>query len=94
MYSDGCFNPWERLGCKNRDVSTSHLDLVEEKVFESLKALLQEYKLDTNKSTKNLELSSSIENINNQIIQLNLELKKADLQKSKLYDFLEQRNIQ
>ena len=90
FYSENCYSPIERIGCKNRCVTTSHLSDVEEKVFESLKIILNDYKLDLKKSTKNVELEKLIENIEKQISQLNQELEQTELQKNKLYDFLEQ----
>lgn len=79
-----------RICCKNYDVGSSHLSLVEEKIFESLKILLDNYKLDLKKSNKTSEISNLINNTNQQITQLNDELDKTNSQKNKLYDFLEQ----
>ena len=90
FYSEKSLSAIERIGCKNHCVSTSHLADVEQKVFDSLKIILNEYKLDINKSTKNIEINGIINNIDNQIEQLKQELEKANLQKGKLYDFLEQ----
>ena len=90
LYSTSSFHSWERIGCKNRDVATSHLDLVEEKVFESLKVLLSDYKLDLTKENYNQEIDILIKNTNTKIEQLNNELEKTSNQKEKLYDFLEQ----
>lgn len=90
FYSVNSFHSWERIGCKNRDVATSHLDLVEKKVFECLKILLNDYKLDLNKNTSNNEIEVLIQNTNTKINQLNTELEKSNSQKGKLYDLLEQ----
>ena len=79
-----------RIHCKNYDVGSSHLSLVEEKIFQSLKILLNDYKLDLKKSNKIMEISNLINNTNSQITQLYSELDKSNLQKNKLYDFLEQ----
>lgn len=89
-FSSNSFSSFERILCKNKDVSSSHLDKIEEKVFESLKILLNNYKLDFNKDTNNTEISALISNTNNQVEQLNTELDKINSQKSKLYDLLEQ----
>ena len=60
FYSEKSLSAIERIGCKNHCVSTSHLADVEQKVFDSLKIILNEYKLDINKSTKNIEINGII----------------------------------
>lgn len=78
------------IRCKEHHVASSHLDIVEKKVLESLQMLLNEYKLDIASSNSQLEIQSLIDNSEKQIKQLNDELEKTYLQKEKLYDFLEQ----
>lgn len=89
-FSKNSFSSFERIVCKNKDVSSTHLDKIEEKVFESLKIILNNYKLDLKKDTKNTEISTLIKNTNAQLIQFNFELDKINSQKIKLYDLLEQ----
>lgn len=79
-----------RLGCRNYDISSSFLYLIEDKILQSLQILLNNYKLDLSSSNKDIEISSSIKNIDNQIVHLTKDLEKTSSQKSKLYDFLEQ----
>lgn len=86
----GGFDPNIRIGCRNYDTSSSSLELVENKVLESLKIILNDYKLDLKKATEKQKLDILIKNTNNQIEQLNQELDKSNSQKSKLYDLLEQ----
>lgn len=78
------------IRCMHHHVASSHLDLVEKKVFEALQNLLNSYKLDLSSSSTNNEISSLISNTEKQISLLNDELNKASSQKEKLYDFLEQ----
>lgn len=79
-----------RVCCKNHDVASTHLDILENRVFESLKIMLNDYKLDIQKSNSDMEIDTLIENTNTQISQLNIELGKTANQKTKLYDLLEQ----
>ncbi len=90
LYSPNNFAPSIRIGCKNYDTSSSSLEIVEDRIFESLKIMLNDYKLDISKSNPNMELDTLIDNTNMQIAQLNIELEKTTSQKSKLYDLLEQ----
>lgn len=90
LYSCSSFTTCERIGCKNYDVASSHLDIVEKKVFEGLKELLKDYKLDLSKNHLNNEITTLIKNTNTRIDQLKIELEKTNAQKEKLYDFLEQ----
>lgn len=84
------YSPYIRIGCKNYDVASSHLDVVEEKIFQSLQILLNDYKLDLSKNNSSLEVEYLIQNTNLKIAQLNTELEKTLNQKTKLYDLLEQ----
>ena len=78
------------LTCKKcNKVSSSKLSLVEEKVFDMLKILLSDYKIDLKSSESREKIDTLIENTNKQIQQLNEQLKQTSLQKNKLYDFLE-----
>ncbi len=90
IYSKSSFNEYVRIGCKNYDVASSHLDLVETKIFESLKILLNDYKLDLTKENSDKEINILIQNTNSKIVQLNTELDKSNSQKERLYDLLEQ----
>ena len=90
LYSSTNFSPYIRVGCKNYDVASSHLDIVEDRILESLKIILNDYKIDLTKSNSNTEIESLIENTNNKIKLLEIELEKTGHQKTKLYDLLEQ----
>lgn len=79
-----------RLGCRNYDTSSSSLELVEEKLIESLKIILNDYKLDLKNATNKQKIDTLIQNTDKQIELLKQELEKANSQKSKLYDLLEQ----
>lgn len=76
--------------CKtSHHVSSSRLELVEQRILDSLKILLENYKLDIIASNQNNDLDLLIDNTNKQIQQLNKELIYTSSQKNKLYDFLE-----
>ena len=74
---------------KCNNVASSRLNIVEEKVFELLKKLLDKYKLDLKSPYAKIETNRLIENTNKQIQQLYDELTQTSSQKSKLYDLLE-----
>lgn len=76
--------------CKQSHVASSHLELIEKKVLESLNEILENYKLDLKSSSKDLEIEATIKNSMSQIKILEDELEKISFQKEKLYDFLEQ----
>lgn len=78
------------IGCRNYDVGSSRLNIIEERVFEGLKEILSDYKFDLSNYSKSEEIQTSIKVIEKQISQLHIELEKTNSQKSKLYDFLEQ----
>ncbi len=78
------------LRCSKHHVASSHLDLVEKKVYESLQILLNNYEIDLKSSETNNEIETLISNSEKQIHLLNEELQKTYSQKEKLYDFLEQ----
>lgn len=78
------------LRCSQHHVASSHLDLVEKKVYESLQILLNNYEIDIKSSDTNNEIETLISNSEKQIHSLNEELQKTYSQKEKLYDFLEQ----
>lgn len=76
--------------CKtSHHVASSKLELVEQRILDSLKILLDNYKLDIKSSEKNNEIDLLIDNTNKQIKQLNEELLTFHSQKEKLFDFLE-----
>ena len=78
------------IRCIHHHVASSHLDLVEQKVLDSLKILLDNYRLDIKSSSVNNEIDYLINSTKKQINLLHDELHKTSLQKDKLYDFLEQ----
>lgn len=76
--------------CKNKHIASSRLELVEEKVLESLNEILENYKLDLTTNSNDLELETTLKNTDIQIKSLEETLKKLSSQKEKLYDLLEQ----
>ncbi|MBR1540725.1 MAG: recombinase family protein [Clostridia bacterium] len=89
-FATSAFSQYARLECKNHDVASSHQDVIEARIFESLKIILNNYKLDLKKTSSVAEIQSLISSTDNQILQLYSELEKTESQKGKLYDLLEQ----
>lgn len=79
-----------RLYCNycNKNISSSYL-VVEEKIIDSLKQLLKEFKLKYNNHTLD-DSEDLLKATENSIIKIQDDISTAEKQKSKLYDLLEQ----
>lgn len=79
-----------RIYCKHcKNIVGTNIDLVEERLLESLKSLLNKYKLELVKND-NTDIELMLEFNQNSQLELQNELTKTSLQLNNLYDLLEQ----